>query len=49
MGIKTGKITYCCSETPNAVHSIPSHEIKVRFWGAVRVHKMLGPIFLNKP
>jgi hypothetical protein len=28
MGIKTGKIPYWCSETPSAVHNIPSHEIE---------------------
>jgi len=49
MGIETAKIQYWYSETHHAVHNFPSHEVQVRFWGAVSVHKILGPIFLKKP
>jgi len=49
MGIETAKIPCGCSETHHAVHNVPSHELKIIFWGAVSVHKILGPLFLKKP
>jgi hypothetical protein len=40
--------SYCSTENPHSIHEVPLHDVKIRVWCAVIMHRIIGPVFFQE-